>query len=84
MVKTPYLFPIYDMILPGQLKQLPEIRDINRDSYLDILYETTAEKGVLYYDAKQQKVIRADRDSLIEKEKKLTIEQEMKIFDNGT
>lgn len=84
IVDSAYLFPIYDMILKGQLTDRPEIRDMNRDGYLDILYKTTSEHGVLYYDSSVQKMNRTEQQNLNDREKKITIEEELKMFDNGS
>ncbi|MCB1194630.1 hypothetical protein KDK77_00460 [bacterium] len=84
MADSAYLFPIYDMILKGQLTARPEIRDMNRDGYLDIMYKTTSEHGVLYYDSSLLKMNRTEQQNLNEREKKLTIEDELKMFDNGS
>ena len=75
-----YLFPIYEVMMRGVLQDRPVIEDINNDGFLEISYETSAERGIIYYDKSRHTLIKIHPN---EKEKrKLTHSDEMKLLDN--
>jgi len=75
-----YLFPIYEVMIKGVLREKPVIEDINNDGFLEISYETSVERGIIYYDKTRRTLIKIHPN---EKEKrKLTHNDELKLLDN--
>ncbi len=78
--KSSYLFPVYEILLFGQLKQKPLIEDLNRDGLLDIKYSTTAESGILYFDQESNSFVKS-RKKKLKKKTALTKEEEFRLME---
>ncbi len=74
-----YLFPVYEILLFGQLKQKPLIEDLNRDGLLDIKYSTTSESGILYFDQESNSFVKS-RKKKLKKKTVLTKEEELRLL----
>lgn len=79
---SPYLFPIYQIVLTGQITERPIFDDINNDSFDDIIYTTTAGQGLIQYNAAEQKLI-VIKD-VLKKREEATIGEELQQFDDLT
>ena len=75
-----YLFPIYDLLIQGQLKDTPVICDLNNDGLDDIKFETTADKGVVYFSAERGELVKAKE--VIKKKPTVSKEDELKLIED--
>ncbi len=75
-----YLFPVYDLLIQGQLRDTPVICDVNNDGLDDIRFETTADKGIVYFSAEQEKLVKAKE--VITKQPTITKEDELKLIED--
>lgn len=75
-----YLFPIFDVMLQGQLKERPVIEDKSLDGLLEIYYETTAERGIIYFDRERKSLVNAHPKK--GEKPRISFKDELKLLDN--
>lgn len=81
IVDSRYLFPVYALIIPGQLQAEPQIIDFNNDSLDDIRYKTTSDSGIIFYEKDFQRMIKIKEE--VKKKvlkKNLTKDEELKLM----
>ncbi|MEW6534471.1 MAG: hypothetical protein AB1454_02485 [Candidatus Auribacterota bacterium] len=75
-----YLFPVFQIIVAGQLKELPLIKDVTDDELDDIVFSTTSLQGMVTYSVEHKKMIMIQNTG--DQEKQISFEEEMKIIED--
>ncbi|MDX9702071.1 MAG: hypothetical protein RBU23_03400 [Candidatus Auribacterota bacterium] len=75
-----YLFPIYVVMLQGQILEQPEIKDTTNDDLLEIYYKTTAEQGIIYFDRDSKALVNVHPKK--GEKPRVSFKDELKLLDN--
>ncbi len=77
---SPYMFPLYDVMLRGQLLEPAVIEDKTNDDMLEIYYQTNAEKGIIYFDREKKKLLNVHPKK--GEKPRISFKDELKLLDN--